>query len=464
MNCRRLVPFLFACALLASPVLAAATALPDTPAGRRFGEWLAAFNGPAAAYGDYIRANAPALEKWIGDDTRFAEATGGFAVVQVGEGDALHLTGLMLEPYWDQPSTFTIEVEPAPPHRITTLDIGRGERPAELAIATLDDPALVAALTERLDAQSAGDRFSGVVRLARGDRVLLERAYGYADSARAQEIAADTRFGIASMGKMFTAVAVMQLVEAGKLDLQAPLRTYLPDYPNEALAGATLHQLLTHTAGAGDIFVTETKVLADTPTPADYIALLGQRAPDPAPGGEWRYSNYGYVLLGRVIEIASGEDYFDYLQEHVFAPAGMARTGPTGGMAGGRTRGEGGLGWTAATPGLPDVASPAGGERSTAADLHAFMRALHDGRLLSPTSVQTLMTGVVEMPYGKYAYGFKDVVRAGQRSVGHGGAAPGHNTRLDYWPAGDVTLVVLTNADPPYADRISDFVSERLRP
>jgi D-alanyl-D-alanine carboxypeptidase len=436
--------------------------LPDTVAGRRFAEWLMAFNGPPAGYGEYIRRHAPALEKWIGDDVRFAEVTGGFRVLRVGLGSAYALTGLLAEPWWDPPTTFTIEVESAPPHRITRLDLGRGERPPDLPLPQLDDAALVAALAERLDAQAAAGRFSGVVRLARGEHVLLERAHGFADAAQTQAIVADTRFGIASMGKMFTAVAVMQLVEAGRLDLQAPLRRYLPEYPNAELGAATLHQLLTHTAGAGDIFVKATADLAGTPSPADYIARLGARAPHPAPGGAWRYSNYGYVLLGRVIEVASGRPYFDYLREHVFMPAGMTRTGPDGGAASPRTRGEGGLGWVAAAPGLPSRASPAGGMRSTAGDLHAFVRALHDGRLLAPATLATLTTGRVEMPYGRYAYGFTDQRRGRKRHYGHGGAAPGHNTQLDHYPESGITLIVLSNQDPPYANRIADFVGERL--
>lgn len=449
--------------LAAGPVAADAT-LPDTPAGRRFAEWLAAFNGPPAAYGDYVRANAPALERWIGDDVRFAEATGGFRVIHVDAGTPYRLTGLLEEPYWDPPSTFTIEVEPTPPHRITTLDLARGERPAALAVPRLDDAALVAALDARLAAQAADDRFAGVVLLRRGDAVLLERAVGFADADGAVPITPDTRFGIASMGKMFTAVAVMQLVEAGKLDLHAPLRTYLPDYPNAALAGATLHQLLTHTAGAGDIFVDYAPPLPTRATPAEYVRALGARAPDPAPGGEWRYANYGFVLLGRVVEVASGEPYFDYLARHVFAPAGMTRTGPDGGSAYARTRGEGGLGWVGDAPSRADAASPAGGVRSTARDLDAFVRALRAGTLLSPVSVATLTEGKVDMPFGRYAYGFKEHVRAGVRTFGHGGSAPGHVGRLDHYPEADVTLVVLTAMDPPYADRIADFVAERLTP
>ena len=102
---------------------------------------------------------------------------------------------------------------------------------------------------------------------------------------------------------------------------------------------------------AGDIFVDAARDLPPAATPKEYIAALGTRAPAPAPGGEWRYSNYGYVLLGRVVEVASGEPYFEYLGKHVFAPAGMTRTGPDGDTAVSWTRGEGGLDWPAMAAG-----------------------------------------------------------------------------------------------------------------
>ena len=130
------------------------------------------------------------------------------------------------------------------------------------------------------------------------------------------------------MTKMFTGVAVLQLVQAGKLRLDAPLGTYLTDYPNRDIANeVTLHHLLTHTGGTGDVFAAELAARRGSmPSLQDYVALHGARAPRFEPGSRHEYSNYGFVLLGRVIERASGQSYYDYVAKHVFAPAGMTHS------------------------------------------------------------------------------------------------------------------------------------------
>lgn len=444
------------------------SSLPETPAGRRFGAWLRAFNSAdPAVYADYINANAPAIAKYIKDDRRFAEVTGGFAVVSIDVGTEQRLSGLLAEPYWDDLTRFTIELEPKAPHQILKLDLERAERPAGQEVQTLDEASLITALQERLETQSRDQRLSGVVLFARDDQILFEHAYGFADAAGKRRNRVETRFGIASMSKMLTAVAIMQLVEAGKIDLQAPIGRYLTDYPNQAIATTvTAHHLLTHTGGLGDIFVPEVeKAATDLHAPADYIRVLGARAPEFAPGAKWSYSNYGFVLLGRILEVVSGEDYADYIQVRVLEPAQMTATGELvkGESATGYTRGEDGIGWVLKKDGLPEQASPAGGDLSTARDLHRFARALLAGKLLAPAGVELLTRGKVDAPYGKYAYGFKEQMRRSLRVIGHGGSAPGHNSQLDIYPDSGHVLVVLTNQDPPYANRIADFVGNRLR-
>jgi len=364
----------------------------------------------------------------------------------------------------------TFEVEPASPHRIVSWDIRPAQRPADMGIDRLDEKHLIAGLDSNLQRQAAEQRFSGTVLLAKGDRILYERAFGLSDAAGKQANAVGTRFTVASMGKMFTAVAILQLAESGKLDLQQPLGTYLPDYPNRAIAdNVTLHHLLTHTGGTGDIFVDEIEANAASITePADYIAVLGKRAPDFKPGEKWDYSNYGFVLLGRVVEVVSGEPYFDYLREHIYRPAGMMNTGSsalsavTEAITANGYRRDGGA-WVAVdTAGLPRRASPAGGEVSTAHDMYLFARALQTGTLLSETSLEILTRGKVAMRGGQYAYGFKDQERSGVRYVGHGGGAPGANTELDIYPAQGYIAVVLTNQDPPGANRIAEYIGNRI--
>ena len=161
--------------------------------------------------------------------------------------------------------------------------------------------------------------------VAKDGRVLFSHAYGLADRKGRIPNTLRTRFRIGSMNKMFTAVAILQLVEAGKVKLTAPLGKYLPDYPNREVATkVTIHQLLTHTGGTGNIsfpdFLAHRKELR---THADYVKRYGKRGLEFEPGSGWAYSSYGFLLLGVVIEKVTGQSYYDYVQQHVYAPAGM---------------------------------------------------------------------------------------------------------------------------------------------
>ena len=160
-------------------------------------------------------------------------------------------------------------------------------------------------------------------------RQIFARAYGHADREHNIANTLETRFRIGSMNKMFTAVATLQLVEAGKINLDAPLGTYLPDYPNKDVATqVTIAELLDHTGGTGDIFGPQFDAhRLEVQSLQDYEKLYGSRGLAFTPGSKWDYSNYGFILLGLVIEKISGKSYYDYVREHVYAPAGMTSTG-----------------------------------------------------------------------------------------------------------------------------------------
>jgi CubicO group peptidase (beta-lactamase class C family) len=130
------------------------------------------------------------------------------------------------------------------------------------------------------------------------------------------------------MNKMFTAVATLQLVEAGELALDEPIATYLPDYPNADLASkVTVRHLLSHTGGTGDFFGPEyDEHRLELREHSDYVDLFGERGVLFEPGSRWEYSNCGLILLGALIEAVTGASYYDYVREHVFQPAGMTST------------------------------------------------------------------------------------------------------------------------------------------
>jgi D-alanyl-D-alanine carboxypeptidase len=302
--------------------------------------------------------------------------------------------------------------------------------------------------------------------------VLFSRAYGLADRDRRIPNTIRTRFRIGSMNKMLTAVAILQLVEAGRVKLTAPLGTYLPGYPNRDVATkVTIHHLLTHTGGTGDIFGPEFDAhRKDLRALADYVKLYGKRGLEFEPGSRWAYSNYGFILLGVVIEKVTGQSYYDYVQTHIHAPAGMTRSGSLSehrrvpDRSIGYTKPPGTTAWAPNTDTLPYRGTSAGGGYSTVGDLARFAHALLSHRLLDPDSTKLLITGKMNAGPGvKYAYGFEDARDAnGNGWVGHGGGAPGMNGDLKIYPKSGYVLAVLANIDPPAAQRISEYLDPRL--
>ena len=315
--------------------------------------------------------------------------------------------------------------------------------------------------TAYLEAMASTDQFSGAVLIDQNGEHRVEKAFGLADRTLGVPIAIDTKFNLGSMNKMFTAVAILQLVEQGKLSVDDYIIDVLPDYPNQKVAAAvTIDQLLTHTAGMGDVF---TDAFFTTPaeqlkTVAGYLPLFVDKPLQFDPGTQYAYSNEGYIVLGLIIEEITGQSYYDYVRERVYLPAGMANTdafeldssvpnlaiGYTTQDAEGNQTGE----LTENTPLMPVKGTPAGGGYSTAIDLLNFGEALLGYRLLSPESTEQLLEGKVAIRENvSYAYGFMDKLIASQRVVGHGGNAPGVCDLMDMYLDSGYTIIVLSNTD-----------------
>jgi D-alanyl-D-alanine carboxypeptidase len=479
---RAVAVVLFVVSTAIAPLRAGAQAAwPDTPAGRGLAGWVAAFNASSV---DSLRrflaerapdapADQPMLK--VGPGTAgFRANTGGFELQKVESSTPTALTALMQERGSDQIARFTIEVAPTAPHHIVRLGAQAIPRPPELAIARLDDAALAAALRQRLETGAQEGRFAGAVLVARDGRTLFEGAYGMADRERTIANTLDTRFRIGSMNKMFTAVSILQLAQAGKLRLDAPLGTYLTDYPNKDVASkVTIHHLLTHTGGTGDIFGPQFQANRLTlRTHADYLALYGTRDLAFEPGSKWAYSNYGFVLLGAVIERVSGMSYYDYVARNVYARAGMTASGsaPEDSIVAGRSVGYTTVGRNGPgdaphpnTETLPWRGTAAGGGYSTVRDLARFAEAVLANRLLDAKHTALLITGKVDAgPGGRYAYGMMERTFGGLRTVGHGGGAQGMNGDLLIEPESGTVVVVLANMDPPAAMRVANFVGSRV--
>ena len=319
----------------------------------------------------------------------------------------------------------------------------------------------VAALSARAEERARAGEFSGAVLVARQGKVLFQDAWGRADRKSGTPNTVQTKFRIGSMNKMFTAVATLQLVEAGKLALDDPIGKHLPDYPNRELASkVTVRHLLTHTGGTGDIFgpaYDQNRLkLRDH---GDYVDLYGSRPLGFEPGARWEYSNYGFVLLGALIEAVSGVSYYDYVRERVFRPAGMTSTDslPESQEVPGRAVGYTGTRGARApnSDWLPWRATAAGGGYSTVGDLLRFAQALSSGALISKA---TLAKATSPQRQG-YGYGFIVGGRRTSRHYGHSGGAPGMNGELRIFPTLGYVVVSLSNLDPPAASQlVNDFV------
>lgn len=369
----------------------------------------------------------------------------------------------------------SLDVSADTPPTITGNWLRPAQRPADTApTPRLAPAALVAATKARMAAAAKANSFSGAVLIAEGGRPLLAEAYGLADADTKTPNTTETQFRFGSMGKMFTAVAIMQLAQAGKLDLTAPVGRYLPDYPNVDIASkVTINHLLTHAGGTGDIFAPEyfAKRL-EVKDPKDYVALFGARPPRFAPGARQEYSNYGFMLLGRIVEVVSGQSYDDYIAAHIFAPAHMTATGNQPETVALPRRAVAymgaGSGLKSAAGTLPWSGTPAGGGYSTVADLARFADALMGDRLLDAAHRKLLTTGGFAGPDGKLLrYDFGASANDGRRYYGHSGGAPGMNGELRIFPAEPghdaATIVVLANCDFPAATSAVNFISDRLR-
>ncbi len=348
-----------------------------------------------------------------------------------------------------------------------------GQQPAPGA-KKMSDAEVVADLKKYIDELVAQDRFSGTVLVARDGKPLFQQAYGLASKSFNVPNRLDTKFNLGSMNKMFTAVAVLQLVEQGKLSLEDKVGKHIPDYPNKDVAEkVTIHHLLTHTSGMGSYFNKDymDASKARFKKVRDYFPLMANEKLAFEPGARWQYSNSGFMLLGAIIEAASGKDYFDYVREHIYKPAGMTNTDAyemdqdTPNLAIGYTNpGRGGA------PAQNNLymhvvkGGPAGGGFSTVEDLLKFDIALRQHKLLSQKNTELLYTGKVESggPNSKYAYGFSDSRASGTRIVGHSGGFPGINSQLDIYLDLGYTVAVMSNYSPPAASRINERVRKRL--
>jgi CubicO group peptidase (beta-lactamase class C family) len=302
--------------------------------------------------------------------------------------------------------------------------------------------------------------------VVQGDEVVFTGAYGYADRAAGRPMAADTPVAIGSTTKGMTALAVMQLVEQGRVDLDAPVQRYLPDFAmaDPHAPEITLRQLLSMSAGLPPS--NRMDGTQDADALEREVAGLATVALNRAPGSDYEYANDGFNVAGLVVQRLSGMPYERYLEEHLFAPLGMARTSfdPERSAALGLVRGYGhhrGLPVPLRAP-LTRAYNPTGGVLTTAADVGRYFRALLNGgtlggaRVLAPESLRAMWTPSFRTgETSGVGLGWFVADLDGQRAVTWTGSVGTSGSVFLVLPDRGLGVAILANRDAPVLNELA---------
>lgn len=456
-------------ALLTLPCVAVAVAVAEPKAAsshteQAFDAWLSAHNS-----GDRKQLEAFNTKYKVTNDVQidldFRESMGSFRLVEVKSATPNFIEALVVSE-WGNALLARLTFDPKDTFDLTDMEFEGVPTPDAFKLKPLPLDELAADTKRRLDALAAEQKLSGSFLIARDGQPVFKWAGGFADREAAAPITPQTRFRMASLGKMITAVAILQLAEDGRLSLDDRLSRHLPDYPNQdAARKVTLRQLLNHTSGMGEIFVEDfPKISGSLKTHRDYWGKFAATPLEFEPGTKDRYSNYGYILLGSVVEAVSGQSYYDYVDQHIYRSAGMTSTGalpesePVPDRAHAYTKVDGK--WSRETALLPWRGTAAGGGYTTARDLMKFATALMDGTLLSPDSLDSATRPQNQKAW--YGYGFMTSGEGDERQFGHEGGAPGMNAVLNVRPAKGYVVVGLSNLDPATMGTMVNFATRRL--
>jgi len=308
------------------------------------------------------------------------------------------------------------------------------------------------------------------VAVARGDEVVYSRALGLANLEFPVPVDEETVFRIASVTKQFTAAAILRLSERGKLALDDPLTSFLPDFPTHG-QDITLRHLLTHTSGIPNVTDLGKKwsdLAARELSHEEMLALWKDLPLDFAPGERWKYSNSGYYLLGMVIEALSGRSYDEFLRAEFFEPLGMSRTrlDSNAELIPDRAQGYAFANGVFQNDRLIGMSQPfsSGALLSTAGDLVRWQTALASGRALKPQSYEEMKLPFVLADGSETTYGmglFLSPV-VGHPCVWHGGDIFGFNSALAYFPEGKLSIAALSNSEKLSTERLVEELAKAL--
>jgi CubicO group peptidase (beta-lactamase class C family) len=442
--------------------------IPGTPAGRRLSAVLSIINsGDYAAMTEYVAESfsrnyigQSSISRHVNGLMRLHTNRGELEFHNVSSSSRYRIVCILKETLMDKYMTFGITVEKRKPFAIDSIFYGPADSYASDNILT--EGQIVSRMESLLDMLAMADVYSGVVLIAKDDRVLLQKAYGYASRDPKVSNTIDTRFNMGSIGKLFTTVAVAQLFENGELSLDDPVAMYLgPDWILEEIGEEVkIKHLLTHTSGLGDYlenpqFQAAAKHLS---TLNDHRLFVVDEQLLFEPGSRKSYSNTGFLLLGAIVEKVSGQSYQDYLKMRVFEPAGMAVDfdvvfvdgefpAPNFAIGYSIEYSEQGVMWKD-NIGLLDItrAGPAGGGHITAGDLFRFSAALKKDLLIAEETKSLFWGRNPEPNAPHHGYGFQVETRKGETMIGHGGSHDGFGAMLRLYLNSGYTFIVFSNS------------------
>ncbi|WP_105614104.1 serine hydrolase domain-containing protein [Vallitalea okinawensis] len=325
-------------------------------------------------------------------------------------------------------------------------------------------------LVNILDNKYEDESFSGVVVIHQDNKEIFSMAGGYANRSFKVPNQVETRFRIASVGKMFTAVAVLQLIEKGLINLETKVRDYLQLEDTKISKDVTIRHLLNHSSGIADYceeadgdeaweLLWKERPIYHVRVLKDYLELFKDKSANFPPGEKFKYCNAGYVLLGLVIEKAAQMDYFEYVRKNIFEVLQMKDTDfihldhVVENVAEGYELMD--HGWErniyTATPGP----GPDGGATSTAKDLLVFIKALQKGQLINEELTNMMLSPQIIDEEGdgfkgyKWRYGFANYILLDEEDRvvrgGHTGEEYGVSCRIYYYPEKNIDVAIVGN-------------------
>jgi len=466
--------------------------LPDTHAGKRAAEVIDLLNGTGPFQAeDYINnqytpdfrdAFPIATHKSIFQITK--TMFGIVKAVDVSKTTENEINVVLESEKGDAWLNLSIEVEPEEPYRIMTMGLAPGSRPAEKkkesvrtqigkeeSVVSLEENeellfSDIKQLNQYLEKRTKENKFSGTVLIAKDGKPVFHKAYGYASKRYKVPNKEDTKFNLGSLNKIFTTVALAQLMEKGKLSIDDPIGKYLDIFPPEIAEKVTIRHLINMRSGWGDYWGNEYFLSHrdNLRIVSDYMEFIKDIPLDFEPGTNFQHCNTGFEVAGSIIEKISGMDYFEYVKKNIYEPSGMTNTdsyhrdSPVENLAMGYTnmnrndlRGEG-YNWNNVFM-MPPRGTPSGGGYSTAEDLLKYDIALRSHKLLSPEYTNFLLNRF------EGSAGDPDVQNKTSRSAG---AAPGicAFSGIDFQTS--YSIIVLSNIDYPEAMIVGEGIMKML--